>query len=300
MRCPLLCMVSDHKQGVHITSGMCAAHRSPLKAAWPCGRGHPGPGAGAAAGTHEHDRQGEQWGGGERSMSTTACPVRARPRACVGVGVCGWVMLEGGAPAVILRLEFNRCGYTCQGPSAGSLHVWHALQCRPPAWRSGQGRFQAYACYAGIGMVNTLTGRQGLSCTPQHILHASHVHHAPQTHAQPSCARHPWRVGLQAVLGVLYLQKRRYAKALDCFAVVAQQHAASAAAANNAALAAYLATTADYDDSSAATRAASVLAQRQRSAALASASMRRPQLGRSGTMRGGSGGGADADRPGAL
>ena len=58
------------------------------------------------------------------------------------------------------------------------------------------------------------------------------------------------------MLGALYLSKRRYARAADVFAVVAQQQYGSAAAASNAALAAYLAVTADYDDSSPATRAA--------------------------------------------
>ncbi|KAG2440606.1 hypothetical protein HYH02_010185 [Chlamydomonas schloesseri] len=79
---------------------------------------------------------------------------------------------------------------------------------------------------------------------------------------------------VRTVLGALYLSKRRYARAADVFAVVAQQQYGSASAASNAALASYFAVTADYDDSSPATRAASLNEQRQRAAraaALASA-----------------------------
>ncbi|PNW83652.1 hypothetical protein CHLRE_05g238260v5 [Chlamydomonas reinhardtii] len=82
---------------------------------------------------------------------------------------------------------------------------------------------------------------------------------------------------VRTVLGALYLSKRRYARAADVFAVVAQQQYGSAAAASNAALAAYLAVTADYDDSSPATRAASLNEQRQRAARTAAlASARKP------------------------
>ncbi|GIL60895.1 hypothetical protein Vafri_15714 [Volvox africanus] len=94
---------------------------------------------------------------------------------------------------------------------------------------------------------------------------------------------------VRTVLGVLYLSKRRYAKALDLFSVVAQQQTASAAAANNAALAAYLAVTSDFDDSTAATRAASLNQQRARAAMLATGSFKRRAVPRGAT----GGGGAD-------
>ncbi|GIL69331.1 hypothetical protein Vretimale_13447 [Volvox reticuliferus] len=98
---------------------------------------------------------------------------------------------------------------------------------------------------------------------------------------------------VRTVLGVLYLSKRRYAKALDLFSVVAQQQTASAAAANNAALAAYLAVTSDFDDSTAATRAASLNQQRARAAMLATGSFKRkaaPRVATGGGAEGAEGG----------
>ncbi|GLI66721.1 hypothetical protein VaNZ11_010659 [Volvox africanus] len=92
---------------------------------------------------------------------------------------------------------------------------------------------------------------------------------------------------VRTVLGVLYLSKRRYAKALDLFSVVAQQQTASAAAANNAALAAYLAVTSDFDDSTAATRAASLNQQRARAAMLATGSFKRRAVPRGAAGGGG-------------
>ncbi|GLC68813.1 hypothetical protein PLESTF_000741300, partial [Pleodorina starrii] len=80
---------------------------------------------------------------------------------------------------------------------------------------------------------------------------------------------------VRTVLGVLYLSRRRYLKALDLFSVVSQQQTASASAANNSALAAYLAVTSDFDDSTAATRAASLYQQRARAAMLATGSIKR-------------------------
>ncbi len=132
------------------------------------------------------------------------------------------------------------------------------------------------------GPTLALSTRQGLACDPGRP-DVTVAYRINETWACPlvllpfpslsTCTPYPCPPP-QTVLGVLYLSKRRYAKALDVFSVVAQQQPASASAPNNAALAAYLAATADYDDSSAATRAASLMAQRQRAAAAAAASAR--------------------------
>ncbi|GFR50023.1 hypothetical protein Agub_g12173, partial [Astrephomene gubernaculifera] len=99
------------------------------------------------------------------------------------------------------------------------------------------------------------------------------------TELEAAMAQNTTSMTVRTVLGVLYVSRRRYARALDVFSVVAAQQSASASAANNAALAAYLAVTSDFDDSSPATRAASAAALKQRAARMATVSAARREGG---------------------
>ncbi|KAG2482512.1 hypothetical protein HYH03_018557 [Edaphochlamys debaryana] len=109
----------------------------------------------------------------------------------------------------------------------------------------------------------------------------------------------PTSMTVRTVLGVLYLSKRRYAKAADLFTVVATQQTESCSALSNAGLASYLAVTADFDDSSAATRAASLLEQRKRAALAAAAGARRPALAAAaGAAAAGADGASSSSTPG--